>query len=496
MFVFPTRTFLDQRADTNEARRAARASCSSENAQARAGGEAAADRQRRSSGVAASSTGSCTRASAVRDHPRRPTTTPPADTARIRSPVDSAARWSPPTTTSPRSPRCSAARRSADVRRRRARRRTATPVVIRNAPLTRDGTPMPTRYWLVDPQLSACRLPARAAGGVRAAEAAVDPDALRPRTTATRPSATPRSPAATRAASVRRRGRHPQGRQVPARALRRYLSPAATTRSAAGLADATGVSRLDVVTPRTSGGAVTRVAAVDIGTNSTRLLVADVDGPSRDDASCVPLDRRMRITRLGQGVDRTRALASGRDRAHGRRAARVPRRDRRARRRARCARPPRAQRATRRNRDDFFDAAHDALGVRPSSSPATRRRAVVPRRHRRPRSRRRRTSSSTSAAAPPSSSSAPTRRPACVSLDIGLRAASPSSSCDVRPARARGARQAVAIVRDPSPTSPRDVPGATEAATLVGLAGHRHHRRRDRARPAASTTASASTTSA
>ena len=29
------------------------------------------------------------------------------------------------------------------------------PVVIRNAPFLRDGTPMPTRYWLVDPAVRA-----------------------------------------------------------------------------------------------------------------------------------------------------------------------------------------------------------------------------------------------------------------------------------------------------------------------------------------------------
>jgi exopolyphosphatase/guanosine-5'-triphosphate,3'-diphosphate pyrophosphatase len=52
---------------------------------------------------------------------------------------------------------------------------------------------------------------------------------------------------------------------------------------------------------------VTRVAAVDMGTNSTRLLVADVEGRGRD-AKLVPLDRRTRITRLGQGVDRERAF--------------------------------------------------------------------------------------------------------------------------------------------------------------------------------------------
>jgi len=52
---------------------------------------------------------------------------------------------------------------------------------------------------------------------------------------------------------------------------------------------------------------MTRVAAVDIGTNSTRLLVADIDGRGRD-AKLVTVERRTRITRLGQGVDRDRAL--------------------------------------------------------------------------------------------------------------------------------------------------------------------------------------------
>lgn len=47
------------------------------------------------------------------------------------------------------------------------------PVVIRNAPLLRDGTPMPTRYWLVDRVLGAAVSRLEAAGGVRAAEAAV-----------------------------------------------------------------------------------------------------------------------------------------------------------------------------------------------------------------------------------------------------------------------------------------------------------------------------------
>lgn len=49
---------------------------------------------------------------------------------------------------------------------------------------------------------------------------------------------------------------------------------------------------------------MTRVAAIDVGTNSTRLLVAEqaADGFRS-------LDRRMTITRLGQGVESRRALA-------------------------------------------------------------------------------------------------------------------------------------------------------------------------------------------
>ncbi len=45
------------------------------------------------------------------------------------------------------------------------------------------------------------------------------------------------------------------------------------------------------------------MAAIDCGTNSTRLLVADRTGTA--------LDRRMRITRLGEGVDVARRLTPG-----------------------------------------------------------------------------------------------------------------------------------------------------------------------------------------
>jgi exopolyphosphatase/guanosine-5'-triphosphate,3'-diphosphate pyrophosphatase len=47
-----------------------------------------------------------------------------------------------------------------------------------------------------------------------------------------------------------------------------------------------------------------RVAVIDVGTNSTRLLVADVDG------GVAPLERRSTVTRLGRGVDLSGRLAS------------------------------------------------------------------------------------------------------------------------------------------------------------------------------------------
>lgn len=48
---------------------------------------------------------------------------------------------------------------------------------------------------------------------------------------------------------------------------------------------------------------MTRVAAVDLGTNSTRLLVADVE-----DGAVSEVARRLAITRLGEGVDSRRRL--------------------------------------------------------------------------------------------------------------------------------------------------------------------------------------------
>lgn len=97
------------------------------------------------------------------------------------------------------------------------------------------------------------------------------------------------------------------------------------------------------------------VAAIDCGTNSTRLLVWR-DGET--------LDRRMVITRLGQGVDRTRRL----DDAAVDRTLAVLREYRAAMdacgvERVRMAATSAARDAV--NRDAFFDAAEAIVGARP-----------------------------------------------------------------------------------------------------------------------------------
>jgi exopolyphosphatase/guanosine-5'-triphosphate,3'-diphosphate pyrophosphatase len=108
---------------------------------------------------------------------------------------------------------------------------------------------------------------------------------------------------------------------------------------------------------------MSRVAAVDIGTNSVRLLVADVDG-SGASATLAPVERLMRITRLGQGVDAARSLhpdAIERTLTVLREYGEVCRRLDVE--RVRATATSAARDAT--NRDDFFGPATEALGVRP-----------------------------------------------------------------------------------------------------------------------------------
>ena len=66
---------------------------------------------------------------------------------------------------------------------------------------------------------------------------------------------------------------------------------------------APGLARLVRVAHRGVSAEVTRVAAVDLGTNTTRLLVADVDDGRVDEVSL-----RQQITRLGEDVHARRRL--------------------------------------------------------------------------------------------------------------------------------------------------------------------------------------------
>jgi exopolyphosphatase/guanosine-5'-triphosphate,3'-diphosphate pyrophosphatase len=171
------------------------------------------------------------------------------------------------------------------------RDRAGQPTVIRNEPLLEDGTPMPTRWWLVDPVLRASVDRLEAAGGVRAAEAAVDAGELAAahvRYATERDAALPaghRGPRPTGGVGGTRRG---------VKCLHAHLAW-----FLAGGDDPVGrwvADRLDAG-ERHAGP----VAAIDCGTNSTRLLVADAAGR--------PLERLMRITRLGEGVDAAGHLA-------------------------------------------------------------------------------------------------------------------------------------------------------------------------------------------
>jgi len=53
-----------------------------------------------------------------------------------------------------------------------------------------------------------------------------------------------------------------------------------------------------------------RVAAIDCGTNSIRLLVADVDAGPNGAPTLVDVHREMRVVRLGEGVDATGRLST------------------------------------------------------------------------------------------------------------------------------------------------------------------------------------------
>ncbi|CAN5527469.1 Ppx/GppA phosphatase family protein [soil metagenome] len=106
-----------------------------------------------------------------------------------------------------------------------------------------------------------------------------------------------------------------------------------------------------------------RVASIDIGTNSTRLLVAEAGA---DGAPLVPIERLMRITRLGQGVDKAGSLVpEAIDRTVAVLAEYREVMDRLGVPAGRVRMTATSASRDAANRDVFFDAAEAAVGVRP-----------------------------------------------------------------------------------------------------------------------------------
>lgn len=212
---------------------------------------------------------------------------------------------------------------------------------------------------------------------------------------------------------------------------------------------------------------MTVVAAVDCGTNSTRLLVSD---------GGTTIERLMRITRLGQGVDQTRVLAP----EAIQRTISVLREFRRVMDdlgvgAVRMTATSAARDAT--NRDEFFDAAESAIGVRPellTGDEEGRLSYVGATAELDPEGGPYLIvdigGGSTEFAVGPRSADRPLEPFGAVSVDIGcVRLTEKFLHHD--PPRPEELSQAVSVVRDYLDDVIRDLPESDSAHRLVGLAG-------------------------
>ncbi len=184
------------------------------------------------------------------------------------------------------------------------RTRLGDPVVVRNAPFLDDGTPMPTRYWLVGAveSLEVGRL--EAAGGVDRAESEIDTELI--------------AQAHLRYAKERDAqissshiGPRPSGGVGGTRLGVKCLHAHYAWWLAGGddpvgkwVAEKLGADMANYqVSPPTellTTVSAKTMAAIDIGTNSTNLLIVDGDG--------LELARHTNVTRLGEGVADTNRL--------------------------------------------------------------------------------------------------------------------------------------------------------------------------------------------
>jgi len=177
------------------------------------------------------------------------------------------------------------------------RTKSGDPVVLRNAPFLDDGTPMPTRYWLLGEHETVIVGRLEASGGVNQAEADIGPTALE---------ATHNRYAAERDAAIDPTHTGPRpfggvgGTRVGVKCLHAHFGwwlAVGDDPVGQWVADKLDVSRDDYVvvnSVRSRPVFTSPVAAIDIGTNSTNLLIVDPQGNE--------IVREVNVTRLGKGV--------------------------------------------------------------------------------------------------------------------------------------------------------------------------------------------------
>lgn len=177
------------------------------------------------------------------------------------------------------------------------RTKSGDPVVLRNAPFLDDGTPMPTRYWLLGEHETVIVGRLEASGGVNQAEADIGPTALEE---------THIRYAAERDAAIDPTHTGPRpfggvgGTRIGVKCLHAHFGwwlAMGDDPVGQWVADKLDVSRDDYVivnSVRSRPVFTSPVAAIDIGTNSTNLLIVDPQGNE--------IVREVNVTRLGKGV--------------------------------------------------------------------------------------------------------------------------------------------------------------------------------------------------
>ena len=177
------------------------------------------------------------------------------------------------------------------------RTKSGDPVVLRNAPFLDDGTPMPTRYWLLGERETVIIGRLEAGGGVNQAEADIGPIALEE---------THNRYAAERDAAIDPTHTGPRpfggvgGTRIGVKCLHAHFGwwlAVGDDPVGQWVADKLSISRDDYIVTNnmpTRPVFTSPVAAIDIGTNSTNLLIVDPQGNE--------IVREVNVTRLGKGV--------------------------------------------------------------------------------------------------------------------------------------------------------------------------------------------------